>query len=530
VDYGWPQLEGTANSNVSGAPHTNTNPFTGVTSILPIQQFSHAVGLAVIGGYVHRGDIPELEGKYFFCDFAGISAGGGQNGKIWMLDFDRDTPTGSFNANNGTLTDVTALLNSLVVDTLDPGYLPSGSQTDLAGLDHIVSFGQDNAGNIYLVDFGNRTIGTGTQSFFDGQYPHLGLGEIFRLTAISNNATWNVNSSGNWSNAANWTGGVPNGAGHQANFGNVINAPRTVTVDTPQTVSTITFSSAFAYTISGSATLTLQGLSPAAITVNSGSHTIAAPIALNSDLTLAVTATDSLLNLTTQIDATGRTLTKDGPGTAQLINIRAATVVANTGILKVSAKGDPNHPAGTSVVSTLSFGATGKLDLTDNSLVIDYSGPVGTLVDDTRTNLLNVRLISSLGEPGRKLGYGDNDVLGFGSFAGQTVDVSSVLVKYTWGGDTDLDGDVDVADLGTLASGWQNSGVWTDGDVNYSGVVEVGDLGILASNWQAGVGDPIGPSFAEAAAAFGLPVAAVPEPATALLMAGAGLLGRRRRA
>jgi hypothetical protein len=71
---------------------------------------------------------------------------------------------------------------------------------------------------------------------------------------------------------------------------------------------------------------------------------------------------------------------------------------------------------------------------------------------------------------------------------------------------------VDVADLGKLASNWQTSGPWTSGDFDYSGFVDVADLGLLASNWQSGVGSPLGPSLAEALAAVGLPISAVPEP------------------
>ena len=41
VDYGWPQLEATHNSTVPGAPHTTTNPFTGVTSLYPLREFPH---------------------------------------------------------------------------------------------------------------------------------------------------------------------------------------------------------------------------------------------------------------------------------------------------------------------------------------------------------------------------------------------------------------------------------------------------------------------------------------------------------
>jgi hypothetical protein len=172
VDLGWPQLEGVGHSDVSGAPHTSVNPFTGVTALNPLQQKSHASGdQAWIGGYVYRGPVAELQGRYFFSEFV--------TQKVYQLQFDRNTPAASFNGANGTRTDVTNLWNALVMDPTDPTYLPSTSATDMAGLDHLVSFGEDNAGNLYLVDFGNRSP---SQSSFNGQYPNAGLGEIFRVT------------------------------------------------------------------------------------------------------------------------------------------------------------------------------------------------------------------------------------------------------------------------------------------------------------------------------------------------------------
>ena len=44
---------------------------------------------------------------------------------------------------------------------------------------------------------------------------------------------------------------------------------------------------------------------------------------------------------------------------------------------------------------TLDRGQRRLLDLTNNSAVIDYTGPVGTLVDDVRQHLLSGRLTSS---------------------------------------------------------------------------------------------------------------------------------------
>jgi hypothetical protein len=114
--------------------------------------------------------------------------------------------------------------------------------------------------------------------------------------------------------------------------------------------------------------------------------------------------------------------------------------------------------------------------------------------------------------PDTALGYAEAFELGLAEFAGQSIDETSVLVRHTLYGDADLDGDVDVADLGILASNWQTTAVWTGGDFDFSGVVDVADLGMLASNWQAGVGNPLGPSLDEALSALGLPGASVPEP------------------
>jgi hypothetical protein len=125
-------------------------------------------------------------------------------------------------------------------------------------------------------------------------------------------------------------------------------------------------------------------------------------------------------------------------------------------------------------------------------MIIDYSGSVGTLVGDVRQHLANGRLSSSLADATYAIGYGDNAVLGRSAFAGVEVDSTSVLIKFTYGGDANLDGQVDVTDLGALATNWQSTtAVWTDGDFNYDAHVDVTDLGILATNWQRGVGSPL---------------------------------------
>jgi glucose/arabinose dehydrogenase len=516
VDYGWPLKEGTQDSTIAGIPaeqNRNVNPFTGVTSLRPIQQFAHtAGGNAIIGGYVYRGPVSELEGKYFYADYV--------PGKILQLEFDRDTPVAGYNGNNGTLTEMTLRFNSRVFDPTDPAYVGSTNIADLPGIDHLVSFGEDNAGNLYIVDFGP---GTG----FPGQYPGAGMGEIFRVIAGTVDASWKSDLSGSWFTSANWTGGgVPGLRGDQANFGPVLTAPRSVALDGAQSVSTLTIDSVHSYTLSGAGTLTLQGLSPAVLSVASGTHTISAPVTLPGDLQITTAPSAGIIFTWSITDASGSMVTKLGAGSAQFVSLRAATLAATEGTVKISAKAAPNFLG--AVVQNVTFGS-GLLDITNNSMVLDYSGPVGSLVDDTRANLLTGRLFSSVADDSRVLGYGDNDLLGFGTFAGHAVDSSSVLIKYTYAGDTDLDGDVDVADLGALASSWQGSAAWTGGDFDYNGFVNVNDLGMLASNWQAGVGEPLGPgSLAEALASLGLPAASVPEPyACSVMLAAAWLLRRR---
>src|SRR6185295_9304644 len=97
---------------------------------------------------------------------------------------------------------------------------------------------------------------------------------------------------------------------------------------------------------------------------------------------------------------------------------------------------------------------------------------------------------------------------------GQTVTGSDTLVMYTYGGDANLDGKINVDDYGHIdtsiplgLSGWFN------GDFNYDGKINVDDYGII--DFNIGIqGAPLGSS----AGSDGGGITAVPEPGAAGLL------------
>src|SRR5207244_9651041 len=71
------------------------------------------------------------------------------------------------------------------------------------------------------------------------------------------------------------------------------------------------------------------------------------------------------------------------------------------------------------------------------------------------------------------------------TFSGQSVDNTSVLVRYTASGDANLSGTVDTIDFNLLAANFSGSGKrWTQGDFNYDTFVDTVDFNLLASNFS----------------------------------------------
>lgn len=115
-NYGWRCMEG---KECTGLPGCTCNS---PALTIPLHDYTHSGGnCSVTGGYVYRGAaIPELDGTYFFADFC--------TGKIWSFVRSGSTVT--------QFTDRTVELKPITGESIN----------------NIASFGEDDKGEIYIVD------------------------------------------------------------------------------------------------------------------------------------------------------------------------------------------------------------------------------------------------------------------------------------------------------------------------------------------------------------------------------------------
>ncbi len=148
----------------------------------------------------------------------------------------------------------------------------------------------------------------------------------------------------------------------------------------------------------------------------------------------------------------------------------------------------------TLVVNALSITNSGKLDLTDNSLIVDYAqgaqSPAATVeaLIATGYNAGNWQgngvTSSNAADPSTNgiytLGIVDNAAMtnAFTSFGGQTVDTSSVLVRFTYRSDRNLDGAININDSFSFNGSYNEAASsfnWLAGDLNFDGICSIND-------------------------------------------------------
>ena len=150
-------------------------------------------------------------------------------------------------------------------------------------------------------------------------------GKTLYLTVTANRRShvWTAATGGAWRAAENWDNPPDGGAADAVvTFGPTLAAAGTVTLDESATVGTLRFESPHAYTLAGSGTLTFAGGEPS-VTVKEGAHTVAAPLALTGNATVALGA--NALALTGGVSGPGGLVVKDTMGTLALAGANTFT-------------------------------------------------------------------------------------------------------------------------------------------------------------------------------------------------------------
>jgi len=328
-----------------------------------------------------------------------------------------------------------------------------------------------------------------------------------RLDVYSLEPTWNLAGGGNWSSTSSWLlGAVPDSSLANARFGSAITSPSVVTVDGDRTAKVLRFDNANSYTLSSgiNSIVTLDSPGTPLIEVLQGNHTIDVGLQLNKDTNVAV--------------AGGNTLT--------VKRFRGAGVNIGDSSVRVRPDGGSD---GRSTVTSLTLGASGKLDITNNAVVVDYT-PVAEVepFDTIKAQITsaynggawngNGITSSNANANNFAVGYAEASALQSIPAIFGTVDADAVLIRYTRYGDADLSGFVNSDDFNRLASAFGTSGnVWSQGNFNFDAAGEVNsdDFNLLATNFGLAATGPNGEVTPQDWANL---AAAVPEPSTGLLL------------
>lgn len=194
---------------------------------------------------------------------------------------------------------------------------------------------------------------------------------------------------------------------------------------------------------------------------------------------------------------------------------------------------------------SLNVDPTGVLDLTDNGLVVQATGEsrgdvlaqVEGLVAAARNGaegLWTGRGITSSAAQARGVtGLGvfvndDGEVRAIVErYQGVAVDVNSVIVDYTYNGDTNFDGVVNADDYFRIDSGFLSQPVdpgYGEGDFNYDDRIDADDYFLIDSAFL-GQSRVVGGAGAD----DGVSAVGVPEPGVGVVVIGGVLVGLRRR-
>jgi len=356
------------------------------------------------------------------------------------------------------------------------------------------------------------------------------------LSGQNGNDTFTLDESGGFINFAggiSLAGGVGNNSLYvigTANFDTVSLATSQVQFNasavSAQNIGAITYADS-----GGNDTINVNGTTPTTLNAGSGNDTItlngSGAVVLNTaatgggaeTLVVGPQATEAALPAVQLNDNSGSVTVASGGGftttTGQhelnfsSINIASGatmTLASSSGTGTANLQALANHASRTVAVVTGAFSDAGTLDIVDNDLIL-RGGSASTVrgllatgsANDPNTAIfkwngtgMNSSAAAARSTTRNKSGIGyalndgtnQNNATPLTTFDGVAVGTSDLLIKYTWAGDWNLDGKMNLDDYGAIDRNAprNRAGLWAQGDFNYDGVVNLNDYSLIDPN------------------------------------------------
>jgi autotransporter-associated beta strand protein len=297
-----------------------------------------------------------------FCQYAGLSYGDvNMDGSVNQTDF--NTLASNYGQDNKIWTD--GKIDSVRINASDRNLVGFGDMITLAA--------NWPAGSKPVITGYGSTV----QSAADRAFAVTANGTISQLTATNFNG-----GTINWSDAGNWSNGIPNSAGAVASLLTKPQNDTTVNIASTETVGQLNFDSYFSYTLSGTGTLHLAGNNGTNAEVNTiaASPLIANPVSLDSPTNVTITYSTDTATFSNSISGTG-ILNKLGAGTVLFsgTNTYSGTTTISSGALQAGSAG-----------SLPGFNSTGKVSVVSGATLVVNAGGMaewtGKDLDALRSN------------------------------------------------------------------------------------------------------------------------------------------------